>query len=194
LEENTIVIYTGDQGFYLGDHGFFDKRFIYEPSFRMPFLMRYPAKIKAGSTNQNLISNVDFAPTLIDYANLKIPSDVQGMSFKKATKGNLEIKWRDKVYYHYYEWPFWHHVQPHYGMRTSQYKIAHFYYNIDKWELYDMKKDPDEMNNVINDPDYKTIAIQLKKELKQLMVKVGDTTKLKQFREISNKDFGNINW
>ncbi len=194
LEENTIVVYTGDQGFYLGDHGFFDKRFIYEESFRMPLLMRYPAKIKAGATNQNLISNVDFAPTLIDYANIPIPDAVQGKSFKNATQGKVEVKWRDKVYYHYYEWPFWHHVQPHYGMRTSRYKIAHFYYNIDVWELYDLEKDPDEMNNVINTPSYKETVEKLKEELAQLRIEVGDTVSLQQFREISDTDFGNINY
>ena len=193
LAENTIVVYTGDQGFYLGDHGFFDKRLIYEPSFRMPFLMRYPAKLKAGQTDQHLISNVDFAPTLIDFADVKIPAEVQGHSFKDIIEGKKEVKWNNKVYYHYYEWPFWHHVQPHYGMRTKRYKIAHFYYNIDVWELYDMEKDPNEMNNLINDPAYAEIAAKLKKELKQLMIDVGDTGSLDSFREISDKDFGKIN-
>lgn len=194
LAENTIVIYTGDQGFYLGDHGFFDKRLIYEPSFRMPFLVRYPAKLKAGQKNHNLISNVDFAPTLIDFAGLKSPDEVQGHSFKDVIEGKKEVKWNDKVYYHYYEWPFWHHVEPHYGMRTKRYKIAHFYYNIDAWELYDMEKDPDEMHNVIDDPAYSEIAVKLKKELKQLMIEVDDTASLDEFREISVKDFGNINY
>jgi len=194
LAENTLIVYTGDQGFYLGDHGFFDKRFIYEPSFRMPFMMRYPAKLKAGQIDHHLISNVDFAPTLIDFAGLKAPDDVQGHSFKDVIEGKKEVKWGDKVYFHYYEYPFWHHVQPHYGMRTKRYKIAHFYYNIDQWELFDMEKDPDELNNVIDDPAYADIAKQLKAELKQLQIEVGDTGTLAEFRELTDKDFGNINY
>ncbi len=194
LTENTIVVYTADQGFYLGDHGFFDKRFIYEPSFRMPFLMRYPAKLKPGQTDNHLISNVDFAPTFLDFAGLKAPAEVQGHSFKDVIEGNKDAKWQDKVYFHYYEYPFWHHVQPHYGMRTRRYKIAHFYYNIDVWELYDMVKDPDELHNVIDDPAYADVAKKMKSELKQLMKDVGDTASLAEFREITDKDFGNINY
>ena len=193
LAENTIVVYTGDQGFYLGDHGFFDKRFIYEPSFRMPFLMRYPAKIKKGSTDRHLISNVDFAPTLLDFAGIKTPEDVQGTGFAKIAGGENPGNWRDAVYYHYYEWPFWHHVQPHYGMRTDRYKIAHFYYNIDVWELYDMKKDPNEMHNVIDDPEYAGVVVRMKERLKKLMVEVGDTASLEEFRKITDTDFGKIN-
>ncbi len=193
LAENTIVVYTGDQGFYLGDHGFFDKRFIYEPSFRMPFLMRYPAKLKPHQTDNHLISNVDFAPTFLDFAGVKVPPEVQGHSFKDAIEGKKEVKWNNEVYFHYYEFPFWHHVQPHYGMRTDRYKIAHFYYNIDVWELYDMEKDPNELNNVIDDPAYAKIADSLKKELKQLMIEVKDTGSLAEFREITDKDFGKLN-
>jgi arylsulfatase A-like enzyme len=108
-------------------------------------------------------------------------------------EGKKEVKWNNKVYFHYYEWPFWHHVQPHYGMRTKRYKIAHFYYNIDVWELYDMEKDPDELHNVINDPAYADVAKKLKEELKQLMKEVGDTASLEEFREITDKDFGSLN-
>ena len=194
LAENTIVIYTADQGFYLGDHGFFDKRFIYEPSFRMPFLMRYPAKLKPGQKDNHLISNVDFAPTFLDFAGIKAPAEVQGHSFKNVIEANKDAKWQDKVYFHYYEYPFWHHVQPHYGMRTRRYKIAHFYYNIDVWELYDMEKDPDELNNVIDDPAYAEVAKNMKAKLMQLMKEVGDTASLAEFREITDKDFGNINY
>jgi arylsulfatase A-like enzyme len=192
LAENTIVVYTGDQGFYLGDHGFFDKRFIYEESFRMPFLMRYPAKLKAGQTDNHLISNVDFAPTFLDYAGVEIPAEVQGHSFKKVIEGKSD-KWQDAVYLHYYEWPFWHHVQPHYGMRTRKYKIAHFYYNIDVWELYDLEKDPHELNNVFKDPAYADVAKEMQAKLKQLMKDVGDTGTLEDFREITDKDFGKLN-
>ena len=193
LAENTIVVYTGDQGFYLGDHGFFDKRFIYEPSFRMPFLMRYPAKIPAGAKDHTLISNVDFAPTLLDFAGMKAPQDVQGKSFAQAAEGRTQGNWRKAVYYHYYEWPFWHHVQPHYGMRTKRYKLVHFYYNIDVWEFYDLEKDPDEMNNLINNPAYADTIAKLKVQLQELMKDVGDTASLEEFREITDKDFGKVN-
>ena len=192
LTDNTVVVYTADQGFYLGDHGFFDKRFIYEPSFRMPFLMRYPAELPKGVVNNTLISNVDFAPTFLDFAGIKAPAEVQGNSFREIIEGK-DVPWRKKVYYHYYEWPFWHHVQPHYGMRTEKYMIAHFYYNIDVWELYDLRKDPDELNNVAGDPAYAHILDSLKTELQKLMVQVNDTSSLQEFREITDKDFGKIN-
>jgi len=193
LADNTIVVYTGDQGFYLGDHGFFDKRFIYEESFRMPFLMRYPAKLKKGTTDNHLISNADFAPTLMDFAGIKAPESVQGHSFKEIAEGKKEVKWNDAVYFHYYEWPFWHHVEPHYGMRTKRFKLAHFYYNVDIWEFYDLEKDPHELNNAINDPQYADTIAKLKVQLKALMKQVGDTGTIQEFKEITEKDFGNIN-
>jgi arylsulfatase A-like enzyme len=193
LAENTIVVYTGDQGFYLGDHGFFDKRFIYEESFRMPFLMRYPAQIEKGSTTKALISNVDFAPTLMEFAGLQSPNEVQGKSFAAVARGIKNARSRERVYYHYYEWPFWHHVQPHYGMRTKRYKLVHFYYNIDVWEFYDLEKDPDEMHNAINDPEYADKIAELKQQLQTLMQEVGDTGSLDDFRKITDTDFGAIN-
>ncbi len=193
LEENTLVIYTGDQGFYLGDHGLYDKRFMYETSMRMPFIMRYPEKIKPGTNNQNLISNVDFAPTILDLADIAIPKEVQGKSFRKLAQG-YEINWDNKVYYHYYEWPLWHHVQPHYGMRTQRYKIIHFYHDIDVWELYDMKNDPDELNNLINDKSLLGTITKLKNELNQLMIEVGDNPNLDVSRNITNTFYGNLNW
>ena len=194
LAENTIVVYTGDQGFYLGDHGFFDKRFIYEESFRMPFLMRYPKAIKAGSIDkEDLLSNVDFAPTFLDFAGIKIPKEVQGKSFKDIAEGKKPKENRDVVYMHYYEWPFWHHVQPHYGIRTKKYKLAHFYYNVDVWELYDLEKDPHELNNVAYDPAYKDVLKDMKQKLDSAMKAAGDTGTLEEFREITDKDFGSIN-
>ena len=112
LDENTIVIYTSDQGFYLGEHGWFDKRWMYEPSFRMPFMIKYPRKISPASRNNNLLLNIDFGPTLLDLAGIEVPKDMQGESFKKQLFGK-PTKWRDAIYYHYYEYPFWHNVQPH---------------------------------------------------------------------------------
>lgn len=192
LTENTMVILTSDQGFYLGDHGFFDKRFIYEESLRMPFVVRYPKVIKAGTFNKDIISNVDFAPTLLEVAGIKSKEKVQGKSFKKALEGKTPSNWDQAMYYHYYEFPFWHHVQPHYGIRTQKFTLAHFYYSMDIWELYDLQKDPKQLHNAINDPEYKEVIVQLKKKLKELMKKNGDDKTIAEFKKITDKDFGSI--
>ena len=192
LEKNTVIILTSDQGFYLGDHGFFDKRFIYEESLRMPFIVKFPEKIKGGQENKDIISNIDFAPTFLDIAGIKTQEKLQGRSFAPVLEGGKLENWRQSMYYHYYEFPYWHHVQPHYGIRTQKYTLAHFYYNIDVWELYDLEKDPHELNNVINDPKYKDVVVKLKKELKQLQKQYGDDLPLEKYREITDKDFGYI--
>ncbi len=192
LEKNTVIILTSDQGFYLGDHGFFDKRFIYEESLKMPFIVRYPEKIKGGQENKDIISNIDFAPTFLDIAGIKTQEKLQGRSFAPVLEGGKLENWRQSMYYHYYEFPYWHHVQPHYGIRTQKYTLAHFYYNIDVWELYDLEKDPHELNNVINDPKYKDVVVKLKKELIQLQKQYGDDLPLEKYREITDKDFGYI--
>ena len=192
LAENTLVVYTSDQGFYLGDHGFFDKRFIYEESLRMPFLMRYPGQISAGSVNQDIITNIDFAPTLLDAAGVSVPDQVQGNSFLANAQGNTPETWRQSMYYHYYEYPFWHHVQPHYGIRNQNFKLAHFYYSVDEWEFYDLEKDPDELVNAINDPNYSDVIEEMKVELAGLQKEYGNDLSLEDFRAISDKDFGAI--
>ncbi len=192
LTDNTIIVLTSDQGFYLGDHGFFDKRFIYEESIRMPFMVKYPKVVKAGSVNEDIITNIDFAPTLLDLANIDTNQKMQGQSFKPLLKGNTPKDWEQGMYYHYYEFPYWHHVQPHYGIRTQKYTLAHFYYNIDVWELYDLEKDPTQMNNSINDPEYANVVIDLKDKLKALMKKSGNDKSLADFRIITDTDFGSI--
>ena len=144
LDENTIVVYTSDQGFYLGEHGWFDKRFMYEESFRTPILMKYPKEIKAGTVVEEMVQNLDFAPTFLDYAGIEIPKDIQGESLRKLVVGEVS-EWRDAIYYTYYEFPGEHHVKRHYGVRTDRYKLIHFYYDIDVWELYDLEEDPNEM-------------------------------------------------
>lgn len=192
LEENTIIVLTSDQGFYLGDHGFFDKRFIYEESLRMPFMVRYPKKVKAGSVNEDIITNVDFAPTLLELAGIKNEQKMHGKSFAAALEGKTPKDWKDAMYYHYYEFPFWHHVQPHYGIRTQKYTLAHFYYSIDVWELYDLEKDPNQMNNIINDPAYQDVIVSLKEKLKSLMAEVDNDKTLPEFRKITDTDFGSI--
>ena len=192
LEDNTIIIVTSDQGFYLGDHGFFDKRFIYEESLRMPFMVKYPERIKAGSVNEDIITNIDFAPTLLELAGITTTQKMQGTSFVPVLEGNTPKDWQDAMYYHYYEFPFWHHVQPHYGIRTQKYTLAHFYYNIDVWELYDLEKDPNQMNNIYNDPNYTSTITELKAKLKNLMIKYENDKSLADFRKITDTDFGRI--
>lgn len=179
LTENTIVVYTSDQGFFLGEHGWFDKRFMYEESFRTPLLIRYPKMIKAGSTNEDLVQNIDFAPTMLDIANAEIPTDIQGKSLLPLLKNQKE-EWRDALYYHYYEYPGIHMVKRHYGVRTERYKLIRFYYNIEAWELYDLEKDPQEMNNLYGQSEYKEIQEQLHKRLEELRVQYQDNDSLNQ--------------
>ena len=189
MADNTMIVLTSDQGFYLGDHGFFDKRFIYEESLRMPFIVRYPKKVEAGSESEAIIGNMDIAPTLLDIAGIETEQPMQGESFASILSGNKYKNWRDAFYYHYYEYPMWHHVQPHYGVRTDRYTLAHFYYNIDEWELYDNKKDPEQLNNLIDEPEYADVVVKLKVKLKELMKKYGDDKSLKEFREITDKNY-----
>ena len=192
LTENTLVIYTADQGFYLGEHGWFDKRFIYEESLRMPFLVRFPGRIAAGSQNSDIITNIDFAPTILDAAGLRAPEDVQGRSFLGNLMGETPEDWPGSMYYHYYEFPFWHHVQPHYGIRNRRYKLAHFYYNIDVWEFYDLENDPNELKNEFENPSYAKIIGEMKVELQQLMIKYKNNKSLEELRAITDTDFGAI--
>ena len=176
LADNTIVIYTSDQGFYLGEHGWFDKRFMYEESLQMPLLVRYPKEIKAGSVNKDIVMNLDFAETFLDYAGARVPEDMQGVSMRPLLQGRTPSDWRKSMYYHYYEYPAVHSVKRHYGVRTERYKLIHFYNDIDEWELYDLKSDPDEMRNVYNDPAYADTVKELTAELKRLREKYKDTT------------------
>lgn len=175
LTENTIVVYTSDQGFYLGEHGWFDKRFIYEESFRTPLMIRWPAVIKAGSTSDELVQNLDFAQTFLDVAGIKEPADMQGESMMPLFRAD-SLHWdRDAVYYHYYEYPSIHMVKRHYGVVTKKYKLAHFYYDVDEWELYDRKNDPHELRNVYDDPAYSTVVKELKEKLQNLRLKYNDS-------------------
>jgi arylsulfatase A-like enzyme len=176
LADNTIVFYTSDQGFFLGEHGWFDKRFMYEESLQMPLLVRYPKEIQAGSVNKDLVMNLDFAETFLDYAGVRAPQDMQGVSLRPLLRGRTPVDWRKAVYYHYYEFPAVHSVKRHYGVRTERYKLIHFYNDIDEWELYDLQSDPDEMRNVYNDPAYEDTVKELTAELKRLREKYKDTT------------------
>jgi len=177
LAENTIVVYTSDQGFYLGEHGWFDKRFIYNESFKTPLLVRWPGAIAPGSVNARMVQNLDFAQTFLEAASIQAPDDMQGESLIPLFKGEAE-NFRDAVYYHYYEYPAVHMVKRHYGIVTEDYKLVHFYYDVDEWELYDRKNDLQEMKNVYDDPAYADIIAELRVQLKELRVKYKDSDEL----------------
>jgi arylsulfatase A-like enzyme len=172
LAENTIVIYTSDQGFFLGEHNFFDKRFMYEESLRMPFLIRWPSRIKPGAVNKGMILNVDFAPTLLDASGAKVPADMQGRSFLPLLRGQTPKGWRTSMYYRYYH-PGHHNVAAHYGVRTDRYKLIYFN-KLNQWELYDLLKDPIEMNNLYADPASAGLVNKLKAEMYRLKKELKD--------------------
>ena len=184
LSENTIVVYTSDQGFYLGEHGWFDKRWMYEESFRMPFVIKNPRTIDPGTVSDAMVMNVDFAPTLLDMAGIDVPSEMQGKSFKGVFEGDKKNQ-RKSVYYHYYEWPIWHKVQPHYGIKTDRYKLMHFYYSMDEWELYDLKTDPNEMNNIYSEASPELIE-DLKKQLQELRVEYKDDGSIEEMKKMTD--------
>lgn len=178
LDKNTVVIYASDQGFYLGEHGWFDKRWMFEESYRTPLLIQWPGITKPGSVNKDIVSNLDFAETILEMAGVKIPSDMQGLSMVPVLKGKTPANWRKEHYYHYYEYPAVHSVKRHYGISTDRYKLIHYYYDIDEWELFDLKSDPQEMKNVYNDPAYTSIIDDLHKRLTKLMAKYKDSEEL----------------
>lgn len=190
LAENTIVIYTSDQGFYLGEKGFFDKRFMYEESFGMPLLMKYPKTIKPGTVVNALTQNLDFAETFLDFAGIEIPKDMQGKSLKPIVeKTASEKNFREALYYHYYDYPAFHMVKKMYGIRTQDYKLFHVYDDIDEWEFYDLKKDPQELTNQIGNPKYSKTIRNLKIQLAKLQkdYKVTD----KEFEKASKESIEN---
>ena len=186
LAENTIVVYTSDQGFFLGDHGWYDKRFMYEESLRMPFVMRYPREIEAGSINDDMILNLDFAQTFLDCTDVDQTDEMQGRSFRPLMNGKTIEDWRTSMYYRYWMHLAHHHVYAHYGLRTHDHKLIYYYADglgtpgsaddpkPPEWELFDLKKDPHEINSVYNNPDYSEIQAQLTSELYQLQSQFGD--------------------
>ena len=167
LAENTVVVYCSDQGFYVGDHGWYDKRWMYEESFRTPLMVRWPGKVKPGTVNTDMVMNLDFAQTFLDIAEADQPEDMQGASIKPVLTGNTPDDWRKSVYYHYYEFPGAHSVAKHNGVRTERYKLINFYEN-KEWELFDLKEDPNELTSVYDDPAYAKIRKDLEVELKRL--------------------------
>lgn len=202
--DNTIIIYTSDQGFFLGEHGWFDKRFMYEECQRMPLIIRYPKAIKAGSTSNAIAMNVDFAPTILDFAGVKVNSTgvkvnstdtevnfgMQGKSLKPilTNEGNTPADWRKAAYYHYYEYPAEHSVKRHYGIRTADFKLIHFYNDVDEWEMYDMKKDPDELNNVFGKAEYAGKQAELMSLLKEVQKEYKDDDPDEKVNELFKGD------
>ena len=177
LGDNTIVVYTSDQGFYLGEHGWFDKRFMYEESFRTPLIVRWPGTVANGSVNDQLVQNIDVAPTLLDAAGAGVPADMQGVSMVPLLAG-AETVLHDSLYYHYYEYPGIHAVKRHYGIATRRYKLMHFYHDIDEWELYDLETDPDEMQSVYGRAEYAEVQTDLHERLDRIRAAYGDSDEL----------------
>ena len=186
LAEDTIIIYTSDQGFFLGDHGWYDKRFMYEESLRMPFIIRYPREIQAGSVNANMILNVDFAETFLDFAGVDVPGDMQGVSFRPLLQADVPEDWRTAMYYRYWMHGAHHNVFAHYGIRTLRYKLIYYYSEPlgqegaleqpeePEWELFDLERDPYELRNVYYEPGYANVVKELKDELHRLQAGVKD--------------------
>lgn len=172
LMDNTVIVYTSDQGFYMGEHGWFDKRFMYEESFRTPLIIRYPSKIKPGSECTAMVQNIDYAPTYLDIAGIEKPDYMEGTSLVPLFGGETPKDWREYLYYHYYDYPAYHMVRRHDGVRDNRYKLIHFYGDKDKYneainsnELYDLQSDPNELNNLYGNPDYADIQARLQARL-----------------------------
>ena len=178
LMENTIIVYTSDQGFYLGEHGWFDKRFVYDESFKTPLMVAWPGHVAPGSTSDEMVQNLDFAQTFLDAAGVPQPGDMQGESLLPVLTGQMQDWNREAVYYHYYEYPAEHMVNRHYAIVTKDYKLIHYYFDLDYWELIDRRKDPQELRNVYDDPAYAEVRERLHRELVQIREKYGDSDSL----------------
>ena len=180
LTDNTVVIYCSDQGFYIGDHGWYDKRWMYEESLKMPFIVKWPGRTKPGTVDTHLIQNLDYAATFLEMAGADIPGDIQGKSLVPLLKGEQPADWRKSIYYHYYEFPSVHMVPRHYGIRTERYKLMHFYQFGEEWELYDLKTDPDELQNLYGQAAWQEIADELKQQLVGLQKQYGENSDLSE--------------
>ena len=175
LLENTLVVYTSDQGFYMGEHGWFDKRFMYQESFSTPLVMRLPEGLKARGDISEMVQNIDYAPTFLDIAGAQIPSDIQGESLLPLLRGEHPKNWRKSLYYHFYEYPAEHSVKRHYGVSTADgWKLIHFYRDIDAWELYNLNEDPHELNNLYGKKGTEKVTKRLMKELRRLQKQYDD--------------------
>ena len=178
LSDSTLVVYTSDQGFYMGEHGWFDKRFMYEESLTTPLVMRLPKGLDARGEISEMVQNIDYAPTFLELAGAPIPDDIQGESLVPLLRGEHPRKWRKSIYYHFYEYPAEHMVKRHYGVRDERYKLIHFYNDIDVWELYDLQNDPHELHNLYGQPGTEKVTKRLRKELRKLQEQYGDPIRL----------------
>ena len=165
LDDNTVVIYSSDQGFYIGDHGWYDKRWMYEESLMMPLIVKWPGVTKPDSRSVQMVQNLDYAQTFLEMAGAEIPSNMQGRSLVPILKNGKADDWRQSIYYHYYEYPSVHMIPRHYGIRTERYKLIHFYQFGNEWEMYDLKEDPDELTNIYGKADKKSLQKDLKEQL-----------------------------
>lgn len=175
LAESTLLVFASDQGMFIGEHGYYDKRFMYEESIRFPLLMRYPPLIPAGTVEERIVRNIDFAPTFMDLAGVEVPDSVQGRSLRPLLEQQANPDWDEPLYYHYYEYPGPHKARPHYGVRTDRYKLI-YYYTVDKWELFDLQQDPHELQNVVDAPKYSATVQRLKEQLRGLRRRYDDAT------------------
>lgn len=169
LADNTLVVYCSDQGFYMGEHGWFDKRFMYEESLTTPLVMKLPKGMDRRGDVDEMVQNIDYAPTFLDIAGVEVPEDMQGVSLLPLLKGEKPEGWRDYVYYHYYEYPAEHAVKRHYGVRTDRYKLMHFYNDIDHWELYDLQADPQEMHNIYGKTGIEEVQKEMHRRLDEAL-------------------------
>ncbi len=183
LLDNTLVVYTSDQGFYMGEHGWFDKRFMYEESLSTPLVMHLPKGLERRGIIDEMVQNIDYAPTFLELAGVPVPADIQGVSLVPLLKGKAASKqdkqkikhWRDAIYYHYYEYPAEHDVRRHYGIRTDRYKLIHFYgHDVNSWELFDLKNDPHEMHNLYGQPGVERLQRDMHHRLELLQIQYDD--------------------
>ncbi|MEM9493402.1 MAG: sulfatase, partial [Myxococcota bacterium] len=165
LDDNTVVIYSSDQGFYIGDHGWYDKRWMYEESLKMPLIVKWPGVTKPGARSQLMVQNLDYAETFLEMAGAEIPTAMQGASLVPLLKGQVPANWRRSIYYHYYEFPSVHMIPRHYGIRTERYKLMHFYQFGEEWEMYDLETDPDELTNIYGKEQHSALQRDLKEQL-----------------------------
>lgn len=187
LAENTVVIYSSDQGFYLGDRGWYDKRWMYEPSFEMPLIVRWPGVIAPGTTSRQLVQNLDYAPTFLEIAGAPVPDDYQGRSLLPLLKGGADVAWRDALYYHYHEHPGSHMVEPHRGASDGRFKLMHFY-RFGEWEFYDLDADPHEQANQYENPWYARDVTRMKGVLDRLAAKYADDTDLSELPDEKKRE------
>ena len=183
MMDNTLVVYTSDQGFYMGEHGWFDKRFMYEESMHTPLIMHLPKGLTAKGDITEMVQNIDYGPTFLELAGVEVPEDMHGVSLLPLLKGEHPANWRKALYYHFYEYPAEHMVKRHYGVRNDRYKLIHFYNDIDHWELYDLKNDPNELHNLYGEATYEPVVAEMKQQMLQLQEQYNDPVRFSPERD-----------